>query len=164
MNVYESVQIHQNFMICSSSKFYEFFMNNQFMKYSNEHSWTFMNYSVQNKKFMNWLAIHQLFMNSSWRAFKNTSWTLVHEPWVKYLMNRAWTVHEFTWTFMNAPSKFMTSWTNFRRGSEWWRFSAQQMQHAQYRQPQISDWQMPNWLPTCRRVRLKWFFTNCWRV
>jgi hypothetical protein len=38
MNVHESVQIHQNFMICSSSKFYEFFMNNQFMKYSEEHS------------------------------------------------------------------------------------------------------------------------------
>jgi hypothetical protein len=103
-----SVQIHQNFMMCSSSKFYEFFMNNQFMKYFNEHSWWPMAMNIHelfcSKQKVHELighssTVHEQFMKSIQEHFMNTcSWT-VGKIFDERSMNCSWiymNVHECT--------------------------------------------------------------------
>ena len=102
----------------TKGKVYEIFMNNKFMK---KCIWIFMNIHELMCLWAQSSWTWMLFIKFSWIAHEERWWivhehALVHDQPTKSLMNRAWTAHAFTWTFMNEPWKFMTSWTNFGRG------------------------------------------------
>ena len=104
-----SILIHQNFMNSSWRALWTVH-ENLFMNSLQNFWWT------EHEPFMHFHERSCIFMNRS-SIFMNRSCIFMNRSCI--FMNRScifMNVHAFSWTFMNRPWKFITSWTNFRRG------------------------------------------------